>query len=77
LAETDFAGIGAVGHPLAAARFVVAVHATTPAQRIIYNANNGFLFYDQDGSHTAHSQIHFATLTPRLDLHSTDFLVVA
>jgi Ca2+-binding RTX toxin-like protein len=76
LSEASFAAIGPVGH-LAAARFHVGAHASTAWQRIIYNPNNGYLSYDQDGSGAGHAQIHFATVTPHLGLHSTDFLVAA
>jgi serralysin len=74
LSEAAFAGIGPLGHPLAAADFHVGAHATTTSQYIIYNAHTGFLFYDpHDGS----PQIHFATLASHPGLTHADFMVVA
>jgi Ca2+-binding RTX toxin-like protein len=61
---------------LAAARFHVGATAADASDRIIYNPNNGFLFYDADGKGDA-AEIHFATLAPHLALHSTDLLVAA
>jgi Ca2+-binding RTX toxin-like protein len=76
LSETDFHGIGAIGHRLAASHFTIGADATTHAQRIIYNPDNGFLYYDRDGS-GRHPEVHFATITANLDLHNADFLVAA
>ena len=74
LPQSGFAGIGPVGHPLAAADFHVGAHAKTMSQHIVYNAANGFLFYDPDGR-GAQPQVHFATLSPHLALAPDDFLV--
>ena len=57
-----------------AAKFHVGAAAADASDRIIYNPNNGFLFYDGDGR-GGHAQVHFATLAPHLALHNTDFLV--
>jgi Ca2+-binding RTX toxin-like protein len=75
LGDGLFTRLGADGL-LAAARFHVGAAAADASDRIIYNPNNGFLFYDADGKGGA-AAIHFATLTPHLALHSTDFLVAA
>ena len=76
LSKADFAGIGLVGHPLSAADFHFGGHAATHLQHIIYNANNGFLYYDPDGN-GAKLETHFATISPHLALTSMDFLVEA
>jgi Ca2+-binding RTX toxin-like protein len=76
LSESDFAGIGPVGHPLAPAEFHIGAAAARAVQHIIYNPNTGFLFYDPDGPGGT-PQTHFATLGAHLALHSTDFLVAA
>jgi len=76
LSAADFAGIGPIGHKLAAADFHVGAGAHTPSQHIIYNANNGFLYYDPDGKGPA-AQVHFATLAAHLSLSHADFLVEA
>jgi Ca2+-binding RTX toxin-like protein len=67
---------------LAASQFHVGPAATTFAQRIIYNASNGDLFYDPDGKGSAH-QMLFAILSNHAALaaHHTlptaaDFLIV-
>jgi Ca2+-binding RTX toxin-like protein len=76
LSKADFAGIGPVGHPLAAADFHVGGHALKPSQHIVYNPSNGFLYYDTDGS-GAMPQVHFATISAHLALTNADFLVQA
>jgi Ca2+-binding RTX toxin-like protein len=73
LADVLFDRAGPDG-PLAAARFHIGPAAADAGDRIIYNANTGFLFYDRDGIGAA-PQVHFATLAPHLLLHSSDFLV--
>jgi hypothetical protein len=76
LSASDFAGIGPVGHVLAAADFHIGTHATTPSQHIIYDAKNGFLFYDPDGK-GPQAEIHFATLGNHPTLTHATFLVEA
>jgi hypothetical protein len=76
LSAADFAGIGPIGHVLAAADFHVGAHATAHSQHIIYNPGNGFLYHDPDGSGPI-TAIHFATLSPHLALTHSDFLVTA
>src|SRR5262249_53688124 len=73
LADAIFGRAGPDG-PLAAAHFHVGPAAADASDRIIYNANNGFLFYDPDGIGAA-PQVHFATLAPHLGLQSSDFLI--
>jgi hypothetical protein len=72
LSESDFVGIGPLGHPLAAGDFHIGASAKTASQHIVYNAKTGFLFYDPDGSGPM-PEIHFATLSAHLAAH--DFLV--
>jgi serralysin len=76
LSATDFVGIEPIGGTLAARDFHIGSHATRPAQHIIYNLNNGFLFYDPDGN-GATPQIHFAPIGSHLALLHNDFLVEA
>ncbi len=76
LSEADFAGIGPIGHGLAAAEFHVGANAQKAAQLIIYNPVTGSLSYDPDGS-GPQAKMHFATLSPHLHLTQADFLVVA
>jgi Ca2+-binding RTX toxin-like protein len=76
MSQADFAGIGPVGHALAAADFHIGPHAKTASQHIIYNASTGFLFYDPDGR-GPEPQVHFATVGPDLTPTHDDFLVTA
>jgi serralysin len=76
LSAADFLGIETVGSTLTGADFTSGSHATKGAQRIIYDAQNGFLFYDPDGNAPS-AEVHFATLAPHLALSHTDFLVAA
>lgn len=69
-----FFGVGGKG-PLAAANFVVG----TPGDvndYIIYDQANGDLYFDPDGSGSAHSAVKFAHVTPGLALSASDFLVI-
>ncbi len=74
LSASDFAGVGPIGHALAAADFHLGSHAQSASEFIVYNANNGFLFYDP---HNGGPEIHFATLSPHLALTHANFLVEA
>jgi Ca2+-binding RTX toxin-like protein len=76
LSKAAFAGIVGQQGVLASGDFVIGSHALTKAEHIIYNAHNGFLYYDTDGSGPAH-KIHFATLDPHLHITAQDFLVSA
>ena len=60
--------------PLAASAFFIGARANTKDQRILYNSANGNLLYDQDGS-GAIGSICFATITSRLALNNTSFIV--
>ena len=75
LSVLDYA-VGPVGHALAPAEFHIGSHATSASQRIIYNATNGFLFYDPDGNGPM-PRIHFGTLSHDLNLTHGDFLIEA
>jgi len=67
-----FQDIGHLG-VLEDARFHVGTAAHDADDRIIYNPNNGFLFYDANGDQ-AGGKAHFATLAPNLHLTHADFL---
>ena len=58
---------------LAAASFANGA-ATTADQHILYNASNGWLSYDADGS-GAGAATHFATLGNHAALSAEDFFV--
>ena len=63
------------GDIITAAQFVIGTAATNTSQRFIYNATNGALFFDVDGSGaTAASQ--FASLSPNLALTYEDIFVI-
>ena len=69
-----FSGIGGSKTYLAPEKFVVGTNATSSTQRIIYNPDNGVLFYDPDGS-GPQAKVKFAGLNDKLDLTSHDFWV--
>ena len=62
LSATYFLGVTSVGGKLGGGEFHVGTTASNPNQHILYNPNNGFLYYDQDGSGTTFAPIHFATI---------------
>jgi len=68
-------GLGAASHVLSAGRFHIGPHFTAGNQRIDYKPGNGWLLYDQQGNH-GHA-VHFMTIAAHLDLHNTDFFVIA
>jgi Ca2+-binding RTX toxin-like protein len=55
--------------------FRIGTTAQNDAERVIYNAATGALYYDMDGTGLAH-QVQLATLTPGLALTSANFLIV-
>ncbi|MEH2063666.1 MAG: hypothetical protein V7K50_15620 [Nostoc sp.] len=61
---------------LLANQFTLGESATTSTQRFIYNSNTGALFFDQDGSAGAFTQIQFAVLSAGLSLTNNNFVVV-
>jgi Ca2+-binding RTX toxin-like protein len=75
LSALDFAGIGGPG-VLGAGQFFAGAGAHDVNDHIIYNPNNGFLSYDSNGNAPG-GVTHFATLAHHLDLHNTDFVVIA
>jgi serralysin len=74
LDDAVFIGLG--GGVLGAFAFVANVTgaAANFSQRIVYETDTGFLFYDDEGSLGA-PPVHFATLAPNLALTSDDFVV--
>ena len=73
LDDVVFTGL-AVG-ALAATAFVSGANALDAADRIIYNATTGALYFDSDGI-GASAQLQFGTLTPGLILTNGDFAIV-
>ncbi len=73
VSRSGFSGGLTVG-TLLNTQFTTGTSATTSAHRFIYNASNGQLWYDIDGTGTtAASQI--ATLSPTLALTASNFVV--
>ena len=66
---------GAIGAKLGAGEFHVGGNAQDANDYVIYNPNNGRLFYDADGNGNG-DKMKFATLAPGLDLDHDDFLMV-
>jgi Ca2+-binding RTX toxin-like protein len=54
--------------------FHIGAHATTAAQRIIYDARNGDLLFDSDGA-GGHAAVTIGSLEAHLHLTAADFLV--
>jgi serralysin len=75
LSRHIFLGVNAAGHFLAPGKFHVGPHFTTGTQRIDYNPANGWLLYDPHGNHGPAT--HFMTVGANLDMHNTDFFVIA
>ncbi|MDZ8187633.1 MAG: calcium-binding protein [Nostoc sp. ChiSLP02] len=61
---------------LKANQFTIGTSATTTTQRFIYNDITGALFFDQDGSASAFTQVKFALVTAGLSLTENNFVVV-
>ncbi|MBE8968426.1 hypothetical protein IQ277_20030 [Nostocales cyanobacterium LEGE 12452] len=61
---------------LRANQFTLGESATTSTQRFIYNSTTGALFFDQDGSAGAFTQVQFAELSAGLSLTNNNFVVV-
>ncbi|MEH1856531.1 MAG: calcium-binding protein [Nostoc sp.] len=61
---------------LKASQFTLGESATTSTQRFIYNSTTGALFFDQDGSAGAFTQVQFAGLSAGLSLTNNNFVVV-
>lgn len=67
--------VGLAEGELAAEAFGLGAAATTAAQRIIYNPQNGVLIFDSNGS-AADGATKFAVLSPNLAMTSAEFFVV-
>ncbi|MEH1889917.1 MAG: calcium-binding protein [Nostoc sp.] len=61
---------------LKTSQFTLGASATTSTQRFIYNNITGALFFDQDGSASAFTQVQFAQLSAGLSLTKNNFAVV-
>ena len=57
-------------------KFTIGTSATTSEEQFIYNGITGALYFDQDGSIDAFTQVQFAQLSPRLSLNEKNFVVV-
>lgn len=70
-----FTALGNDEGALPASAFHIGNAAGDGNDRIIYNANNGALFYDADGT-GGDAAIRVATLTPRLPIDASDFSII-
>ncbi|HEY9606001.1 MAG TPA: hypothetical protein V6C85_30625 [Allocoleopsis sp.] len=61
---------------LSSEQFTISSAATEASNRFIYNASTGALFFDADGT-GAMGQVPFATLSPGLNLSSSNIFVMA
>ncbi|WP_448265532.1 beta strand repeat-containing protein [Nostoc sp. DSM 114159] len=61
---------------LKTSQFTLGASATTSQERFIYNNITGALFFDQDGSANAFTQVQFAQLSAGLSLTKNNFAVV-
>ncbi|MHC5755662.1 MAG: hypothetical protein ACYTXF_34495 [Nostoc sp.] len=76
--RVSVAGFGGGLSPgsLSANQFTIGASATTSTQRFIYNDVTGALFFDQDGSAIAFTQLQFAQLSAGLSPTKNNFVVV-
>lgn len=74
LENAVFTGLAAGA--LAANAFFIGLQAVDLNSRIIYNTENGNLYFDQDGSDGHIAQVQFAHLEAGLNLTAADFFVV-
>ncbi|MEH2118105.1 beta strand repeat-containing protein [Nostoc sp.] len=75
VAADGFGGGLSIGS-LQTSQFTLGASATTSTQRFIYNNITGALFFDQDGSASAFTQVQFAQLSAGLSLTKNNFAVV-
>ncbi|MGF2037061.1 MAG: hypothetical protein RMZ43_017380 [Nostoc sp. CmiVER01] len=78
LIQVSAAGFGGGLSPgsLQTNQFSIGASATTSTQRFIYNDATGALFFDQDGSASAFTQVQFGQLSSGLVLTTNNFVVV-
>nr|WP_118169854.1 calcium-binding protein [Nostoc sphaeroides] len=78
LIQVSAAGFGGGLSPgsLQTSQFTIGASATTSTQRFIYNDVTGALFFDQDGSAIAFTQVQFGQLSSGLSLTKNNFVVV-
>jgi hypothetical protein len=62
---------------LTGAEFHKGAHAHDLDDRIIYHKATGALYYDEDGTGGGFAQVEFAKLDKGLNLHASDFVVIA
>ncbi|MDZ8238626.1 MAG: calcium-binding protein [Nostoc sp. ChiQUE01a] len=72
----NFGGGLSIGS-LSANQFTLGTSATTVAQRFIYDGTTGALYFDQDGSGGAFTQVKFAQLVGGVSLSNNNFDVIA
>ena len=77
LSLTIFTGVGGVaGGSLSNGQFRLGNSAHDRNDHILYNAKNGKLLYDPDGKN-GERKVQIAVLDKHLDLHASDFTLVA
>jgi len=75
ISAAGFGGGLSIGS-LQTSQFSIGASATTNTQRFIYNDVTGALFFDQDGSAIAFTQVQFGHLSSGLALTKNNFVVV-
>ena len=75
LDRSVFTGIAANG-TLDASAFALGTAAGDSSDRILYDSGTGRIFYDADGTGSAASPIHFATIDAATPLSSANFVAV-
>ena len=76
LSKFVFAALGGLG-TLTSAEFHKGTSAHDLDDRIIYNKHSGALYYDADGNAGGSLKVEFAQLDKGLNLHASDFIVIA
>jgi hypothetical protein len=76
LSKTFFPALSGLG-TLTSAEFHKGTNAHDADDHIIYDKHSGALYYDPDGSGNTFAQVEFAKLDKGLNLHASDFVVIA
>ncbi len=78
LENAVFIGLAVVGGVLAGSAFSASINgvATDSSDRIMYETDTGFLWYDQDGTGSLFARIKFADLDASLAMTASEFTVV-
>lgn len=75
LSKSFFNGVGSVGSFLKSSKYEEGKNATSSKTKILYNENNGTLFYTKNGDNG--DKVKFATLQKGVQLDNDDFYIIA